>query len=116
MCCVVHNFHRHAVAVAADDICIVQRKHGDVLISVYGGKDPPTEATDTVAKQVRSMFHEPACNLLIGASFTGCLEFCRLLCCHTITPFISSVHAVTSSQQSSMEAVHMSTMQITGKQ
>lgn len=59
MCCILRNFHRHAVAVAADDICIVQRKHGDVLISVYGGKDPPTEATAEVAKQVRSASHEP---------------------------------------------------------
>ena len=38
---------------AADDLCIIQRRHGDVLISVYGGQNPPTDATQEIAQQVR---------------------------------------------------------------
>lgn len=39
-------------AVHADTIFIVQRRDGDVMISLYAGDDRPEEATEAVSKQV----------------------------------------------------------------
>ncbi len=39
-------------AVHADTIFIVQRRDGDVMISLFAGDDRPEEATEAVAKQV----------------------------------------------------------------
>lgn len=36
----------------ADQIFIVQRRDGDVMISLFAGEDRPEEATPEVAKQV----------------------------------------------------------------
>lgn len=40
------------LAVHADTIFIVQRRDGDVMISLFAGADRPDEATQAVAKQV----------------------------------------------------------------
>ncbi len=39
-------------AVHADTIFIVQRRDGDVMISLFAGDDRPEEATEAVSKQV----------------------------------------------------------------
>ncbi len=39
-------------AVHADTIFIVQRRDGDVMMSLFAGDDRPEEATEAVAKQV----------------------------------------------------------------
>ena len=39
--------------MCTDTIFIVQRRDGDVMISVFAGDQRPEEATDAVAKQVR---------------------------------------------------------------
>ena len=43
---------RFKSAVHADTIFVVQRRDGDVMISLFAGDERPEEATEAVSKQV----------------------------------------------------------------
>lgn len=62
--------------VAADKVFIVQRRGGDVMISLYAGEDRPDEATPEVAKQVSPLR-------------TGCMQWNVLSLEHCMSPRMS---------------------------
>lgn len=57
--------------VHADTIFIVQRRDGDVMISLFAGEDRPEEATEAVARQVGDASSNCTLEQLSRYSFGG---------------------------------------------